>query len=174
MTAGSSFSQITTFIFDMDGVLTDGTLILLPDLYTQARKMHIKDGYALQLAIKKGYKIAIISGSHDEPSQSRLKGLGIADISMGVKDKKTKLLSYMQSKGLKKEELLYMGDDIPDLEAMLEVGLPSCPADAVAEIKAISTFVSSYAGGTGCVREVIEKVMRARGDWQWLPGVSSI
>ena len=174
MKAGSEFAQITTFIFDMDGVLTDGTLILFPDLYTQARTMHIKDGYALQLAIKKGYRIKIISGSISEPAQSRLEYLGVTDVSMGVKDKKKLLLSYMSAKGLAKEEILYMGDDIPDLEAMMEVGLPCCPSDAAMDIISIASYITSASGGKGCVREVIEKVLRARGDWAQLPGLSSL
>ena len=174
MAAGSSFSQITSFVFDMDGVLTDGTLILFPDLYTQARKMHIKDGYALQLAIKKGYRVKVISGSMSEPVISRLEDLGVTDVSMGVKDKRAHLLTYMNTNKINKDELLFMGDDIPDLDAMKEAGLPCCPSDAVAEIKEISVFVSSLAGGTGCVREVIEKVMRARGDWQAMEGVRSL
>lgn len=173
MIAGTNFSQITCFVFDMDGVLTDGTLLLLPD-NTQVRKMHIKDGYAIQLAVKKGYKIHVISGSHAEPVRVRLNKLGVTDVSMSVRDKKEHLLSYMKSQGIKKEELLYMGDDIPDLDAMQLAGLPCCPSDAAVEIRSVSSFVSSLAGGTGCVREVIEKVMRARGDWQALEGVSSL
>ena len=174
MSSGLHFSSITTFVFDMDGVLTDGTLLLFPDLTTEARRMHIKDGYALQLAIKKGYKIKIISGSFSEEVKSRLSYLGVKDVSMSVKDKKKMLLEYLEKHQLRKEEVLYMGDDVPDLEVMKEVGLPCCPKDAALDILSTSLFISSYEGGKGCVREVIENVLRARGDWDTHSGLRSL
>lgn len=165
MSSSLNFSAVTTFIFDVDGVLTDGTLILFPDLTTQARTMHIKDGYALQLAIKKGYRVKVISGSFSEEVKARLSYLGVNDVSMSVKDKRTMLLEYMKKHQLQKEEVLYMGDDVPDLEAMKEAGLPTCPKDAALDILSCSLFISSFEGGKGCVREVIENVLRARGHW---------
>ncbi|MFZ9695864.1 MAG: KdsC family phosphatase [Chitinophagaceae bacterium] len=174
MPSSLNFSAITTFVLDVDGVLTDGTLLLFPDLITRARSMHIKDGYALQLAVKKGYRIKVISGSFSEEVKSRLVDLGVKDVSMSVKDKRTMLLEYMQNHQLRKEEVLYMGDDVPDLEAMQESGLPTCPKDAALDIINCSTFISSYEGGKGCVREVIENVLRARGDWDTHAGVGSL
>lgn len=174
MSSGLHFSSITTFVFDMDGVLTDGTLLLFPDLTTEARRMHIKDGYALQLAIKKGYKIKIISGSFSEEVKLRLSYLGVKDVSMSVKDKRKMLLEYLEKHQLRKEEVLYMGDDVPDLEVMKEVGLPCCPKDAALDILSTSLFISSYEGGKGCVREVIENVLRARGDWDIQSGLRSL
>lgn len=159
------FKKVTTFIFDMDGVLTDGTLLLIKG-DEWLRKMHIRDGYALQHAGKKGYRIAILSGSISLPVKKRLKLLGIRDVFMEVADKKTRLEKYMKKHGLEPDEILYMGDDIPDLESMQVVGLPCCPADAAPELKLYSKYISSYRGGKGCVRDVIEKVLQLRGDWQ--------
>jgi 3-deoxy-D-manno-octulosonate 8-phosphate phosphatase (KDO 8-P phosphatase) len=158
------FSQIKTFVFDMDGVLTDGSLIILPG-NEYIRTMNIKDGYALQLAVKKGYNVVVISGSISKPSAERLEYLGVRNVFMKVKDKEEVLAQFLLSNHLKWEETLFMGDDIPDLEVMKLVGLAACPADAVTEIKAISTFISSINGGKGCVREVIEKVLKLKNDW---------
>jgi 3-deoxy-D-manno-octulosonate 8-phosphate phosphatase (KDO 8-P phosphatase) len=160
----SLFKPITTFVFDVDGVLTDGTVQLLPN-GEQSRKMSIKDGYALQLAIKKGYRIAIISGGRSESVVSRLQGLGIKDIYTGITDKQEKLQDYVFEHDLRWEEVIFMGDDIPDYRAMQMVGLPVCPADAAPEIKSICRYVSPFTGGTGCVRDVIEKVLKLNGHW---------
>ena len=160
----SLFKPITTFVFDVDGVLTDGTIQLLPN-GEQSRKMNIKDGYALQLAVKKGYRIAIISGGRSESVVSRLQGLGIKDIYTGITDKQEKLQDYVFENDLQWEQVIFMGDDIPDYRAMQLVGLPVCPADAVPEIKSISRYISPIAGGNGCVREVIEKVLKLNGHW---------
>ncbi len=167
-----SFTPITTFVFDMDGVLTDGTLQILSD-QLPLRQMHIKDGYALQLAIKKGYKIFVISGSDSPPVKERLRKLGVESVFMNVVDKKALLKRMIVEQGLSNQEVLYMGDDIPDFAVMLEVGLPTCPADAVDEIKEISSYISSYNGGYGCVRDVIEQVLKARRDWSHIESVSS-
>lgn len=173
MSSSINFSAITTFVFDMDGVLTDGTLLLFPDLQTQARSMHIKDGYALQLAIKKGYRVKVISGSFSEEVKQRLSYLGVEDVSLSVKDKRRMLLAYMEQHQLQKGEVLYMGDDVPDLDAMKEVGMPCCPKDAAIDILTQALFVSTYEGGKGCVREVIENVLRARDDWDTTSGLPS-
>jgi 3-deoxy-D-manno-octulosonate 8-phosphate phosphatase (KDO 8-P phosphatase) len=158
------FKPITTFVFDVDGVLTDGTVQLLPN-GEQSRKMSIRDGYALQLAIKKGYRIAIISGGRSESVVSRLQGLGIKDIYTGITDKQEKLQDYVFEHDLRWEEVIFMGDDIPDYRAMQLVGLPVCPADAAPEIKSICRYVSPINGGMGCVREIIEKVLKLNDHW---------
>jgi 3-deoxy-D-manno-octulosonate 8-phosphate phosphatase (KDO 8-P phosphatase) len=160
----NKFKHITTFIFDVDGVLTDGTLLVLPD-GVMARRMNIKDGYALQLAIKKGYRVAIISGGISDDVHNRFTKLGLKDIWMGVTDKATVLQQYMQQNKLTADEVLYMGDDIPDLQVMKLTGLPCCPADAVQEIQEVSIYISHIKGGDGCVRDVIEKTMKLRGNW---------
>jgi 3-deoxy-D-manno-octulosonate 8-phosphate phosphatase (KDO 8-P phosphatase) len=160
----SLFKPISTFVFDVDGVLTDGTVQLLPN-GEQSRKMNIRDGYALQLAIKKGYRIAIISGGRSESVVSRLQGLGIKDIYTGVLDKQEKLQDYVFENDLRWEEIIFMGDDIPDYRAMQLVGLPVCPADAAPEIKSICRYVSPVNGGNGCVREIIEKVLKLNDHW---------
>ena len=158
------FNHITTFVFDVDGVLTDGTLLVLPN-GVMARKMNIRDGYALQLAVKRGYHVAIISGGNAPEVVDRLQKLGITDIWMGVEDKAAVLQQLMAQYQLGKEAVLYMGDDIPDLQVMGLAGLPCCPSDAVQEIKEIAEYISHLKGGEGCGRDVIEKVMRLRGNW---------
>jgi 3-deoxy-D-manno-octulosonate 8-phosphate phosphatase (KDO 8-P phosphatase) len=166
------FAKIKCFVFDVDGVLTDGGLLLLED-GQMARTMNIKDGYALQLAIKKGYRVLIISGGDSEPVKQRLERLGVLDVFLKVENKKQLLLDYLQKNKIDRNELLYMGDDIPDYEVMKEAGLPCCPADAVAEIKQIAAYISSLNGGAGCAREVIEKVLKQRGDWELITGTAS-
>lgn len=158
------FKNITTFVFDVDGVLTDGNLLVLPD-GLMARRMNIKDGYALQLAIKKGYRVVIISGGASDQVRGRLLRLGVKDVWMQVEDKTSVLENFMKEAKLKPVEVLYMGDDIPDYDVMRSAGLPCCPADAAVEIKQISRYISPLAGGTGCARDVIEKVLKLRGDW---------
>jgi 3-deoxy-D-manno-octulosonate 8-phosphate phosphatase (KDO 8-P phosphatase) len=160
----SQFKLITTLVFDVDGVLTDGTLLILPD-GLMARGMNIRDGYALQLAIKKGYRVWVISGGNSPEVKDRLFKLGVKETWMQVTDKAGLLRELMQKEGIDKEQVLYMGDDIPDLQVMQLAGLPCCPVDAVEEIKAVSVYISHIAGGKGCAREVIEKVMKLRGDW---------
>ena len=159
-----NFKTIKTFVFDVDGVLTDGTLLILND-GQQARTMNIKDGYALQLAVKKGYRVVIISGGKDDAVKQRLDKLGIKDCFLNVDNKKETLLAYVEVHKLKWDEILFMGDDIPDHASMQLTGLPCCPADAVAEIKQISQYISPVAGGKGCARDVIEKVLKLNGHW---------
>lgn len=166
------FKKITTFIFDVDGVLTDGKLLLL-DNGTQARSMNVKDGYAMQLAIKSGYRIFIVSGSQSEPVRERLEKLGISEIRMSVSDKKSLVEEYIKNHLLDTEEVLYMGDDIPDLPVLSVAGLPCCPADAANEIKKASVYISSISGGAGCVRDVIEKVLKLNDHWNYDPEVAS-
>lgn len=158
------FKHINTFVFDVDGVLTDGNLLVLPG-GVMARTMNIKDGYALQLAVKKGYHVLVISGGNSPEVKDRLEKLGVTHVWMQVSDKPAVLKEYMQQHQLAAETVLYMGDDIPDLQVIQLAGLPCCPADAVQEIKEKSVYISHLTGGTGCVRDVIEKVMKLRGDW---------
>lgn len=159
-----SLKLVTTFVFDVDGVLTDGSLTLLPG-GIMARRMNVKDGYALQLAIKRGYNIAIISGGYSDEVTDRLNKLGISNVFMKVTNKVAVLSNYLQQQKLSPGELLYMGDDIPDIDAMKMVRIASCPLDAVPEVKDISTYISPVIGGSGCVRDVIEKVLKLRGHW---------
>ena len=158
------FKNIKLFVLDVDGVLTDGSLLIL-DEGQMARRMNIKDGYALQLAIKKNYRILIISGGHSEAVKMRLEKLGVTDIFMGILDKKEILLKYVTGHNITWPQVMYMGDDIPDLIPMQMVGLACCPADAAAEIKGVSHYISHLGGGRGCVRDVIEKVLKLNGDW---------
>ena len=161
------FKHITTFVFDVDGVLTDGTLFVLPD-GLMARRMNIKDGFALKEAVNAGYKIVIISGGNSDSVRNRLSNLGIENIFLGVENKKKILDEVIQANKLSKKNILYMGDDLPDFEVMCNSGVPCCPADAVPEIKEISIYVSPVNGGEGCVRDVIEQVMRVHGKWPLL------
>ena len=165
-------NDITTFVFDVDGVLTDGTLFLFPG-GEMVRRMNIKDGYALQLAVKKDYHVLIISGGFSELVKERLEKLGVSKVFMRVHDKKQVLLEYMAEQGLTKEQVLFMGDDIPDLEVMELAGVACCPADACTEVKEISHYISALDGGMGCGRDVIEKVMKLQGNWQHTNAVVS-
>jgi len=148
----TALEKIKCFVFDVDGVLTNGTLIVMPN-GVMVRTMNIKDGYAIQLAIKKGYKVWIISGGYSEEVQDRLEKLGVEEVHMKIKDKKQLL------------EMLYMGDDMPDFEAMQVVGIAACPADACFDIKNIASYKAIAKGGEGCAREVIEKVLKLNGHW---------
>ncbi len=158
-------NDITTFIFDVDGVLTDGTISVLTS-GEMLRTMNIKDGYALKTAVNKGYNICIISGGSNEGVRIRLQGLGIKDIFLGSHNKIEQLNSYLAQNNTKLENVLYMGDDIPDFPVMKLVGLPCCPQDAVPEIKVISKYISHKNGGQGAVRDVIEQVLKVQDNWQ--------
>lgn len=158
------FKHITCFVFDVDGVLTDGSLLVLPE-GVMARRMNVRDGYALQLAIKKGYRVIIISGGSSREVTDRLTNLGITDIWMQTSNKAAVLAGLLNKYALSKESVIFMGDDIPDLAVMGMVGLPCCPADAAQEIREKSIYISHRNGGEGCARDVIEKVLKLRGDW---------
>ena len=166
------FKPITTFIFDVDGVLTDGTLLLLEN-GVQARRMSIKDGFALQMALKNGFRVQIISGGNSPEVKDRLEKLGVKDIAMSVLNKKAFLEELISTNQLKKEELLYMGDDLPDIPAMSVVGLPCCPADAVNEVKEAAQYISPFNGGDACARDVIEKVLKLNDKWEYRVDVTS-
>lgn len=156
--------QITTLIFDVDGVLTNGDIIA-SDSGEYLRTFNIKDGYALQLAVKKGYHVCIISGGKGEAMLKRFEGLGINNIFLGVSDKVEVYNRLCADYNIAAAEILYMGDDIPDLKIMKLVGLATCPADAVPEIKAVSQYISPYTGGRTAVRDIIEKVLKVQGKW---------
>ena len=158
------FKHITTFVFDIDGVLTDGSLFVLPH-GLMARRMNIRDGYALQLAVKKGYQVVVISGGHSPEVKERLLKLGVTAVWMQVENKSIILHDFMLKHKLTQSSVLYMGDDIPDLQVMQLAGLPCCPADAAQEIREKSLYISHLKGGEGCARDVIEKTMKLRGDW---------
>ncbi len=160
----AEFKKITTFIFDIDGVLTDSTVLLLEG-GSQSRRMNIKDGLGLQMAIKNGFSVMAISGSFSEPVTQRLQKLGIGDVYMSVLNKKKFVEELRAKNNLQWEEILYMADDLPDLALMKMVGLPCCPADAVPEILELSKYISPVNGGFGCVRDVIEKVLRVQDKW---------
>lgn len=160
----NQLKRITTFVFDVDGVLTDGG-VFVTDTGDHFRQFNIKDGYALQLAVKCGYHVCAISGANAESIRVRLNGLGIKDAFIGCKNKVDLFNTYLANHNIDPATVLFMGDDIPDLKVMQLAGLPVCPADAAEEIKAISTYISPVAGGKGCVRDVIEKVMKVQGKW---------
>ncbi len=157
-------AKIKVFIFDVDGVLTDGKVLLLPS-GEQVRQMNTRDGYAIRLAMKKGYKVAIISGGNSDAVRSRMKYLGVYDIYLGCDNKIEALDDLIFSYDLKQEELLFMGDDLPDWEIMQKVALPACPQDAATEIKNISKYISPIKGGQGCVREIIEQCLKIQNNW---------
>lgn len=156
--------DITTFVFDVDGVFTDGS-VLVDNSGELLRTMNVKDGYALKTALTKGYKVCIITGGTNEGVRKRLMGLGVTDIYMGSHFKIKTLNDYLDIHKIDLKNILYMGDDIPDIPPMQVVGLATCPQDAVPEVKAVSTYISHKVGGTGCVRDVIEQVLKVRGDW---------
>lgn len=157
-------TKIRAIAFDVDGVLSSSTVELASD-GQPARTVNIKDGYALQLAAKSGLQLAIITGGQSEAVKKRYEKLGITDIYMGVAVKIKTFQAWLASHGLAADEVAFMGDDIPDYEVMKACGCPCCPADAAAEIKDISTYISPRQGGDGCVRDVVEQILRAQGKW---------
>lgn len=160
----AEFSEINTFIFDVDGVLTDGCVIAY-ETGEQSRRFYVKDGYAIEKALLAGYHIVVISGGQQESVRKRLNFLGIKDVFLGVKDKVEVFNEYTKTRHIDPATILYMGDDIPDYHVMQLVGLPTCPQDSSPEIKAISNYISHKNGGKGAVRDVIEQVMKVQGKW---------
>ena len=157
--------QISTFIFDVDGVLTDGTVTIFPN-GELIRTMNIKDGYALKTAVNMGYNVCIISGGTNPAVKSRLQALGITDIYLGAHHKIEQMNEYMDIYNIDPSNVLYMGDDIPDIPVMKICGLAACPKDAVPEVQHISGYISQKKGGKGCVRDVIEQVLKVQDKWQ--------
>lgn len=160
----SQLPSINTFIFDVDGVLTNGQ-ILVTEEGQLLRSMNIKDGYALKLAVEKGYHVCIISGGKSEGVKIRLEKLGIKEVFIGVGNKVKVFEDFITKYNIDLNTIVYMGDDMPDLEVMQKVGIPCCPEDAVPEIKQLSTYISPFKGGEGCVRDIVEKVLKVRGHW---------
>ena len=157
-------NDITTFVLDVDGVLTDSS-VHITSTGEMLRTMNIRDGYAMKAAVESGYHVCIISGGSNEGVRIRLQNLGITAIYLAASDKVETLHEYCAKYRIDKSQILYMGDDIPDYHVMQVVGLPACPQDAAPEIKALSKYVSHKNGGRGAVRDVIEQVMRVQGKW---------
>jgi 3-deoxy-D-manno-octulosonate 8-phosphate phosphatase (KDO 8-P phosphatase) len=160
----AKFSQVKAFAFDVDGVLTNGNVWLHPG-GEYVRMMNIKDGYAIQYSIKAGYPVAIISGGHSRMVKKRFVYLGVKDIYMRSVKKAEAFENFRKKYGIAAENVLYMGDDIPDYDVMMQAGIPVCPADAAEEIKEIAVYISHRQGGEGCVRDIIEQVLRLHGKW---------
>lgn len=156
--------QITTIILDVDGVLTNGFVTIMPN-GELVRTMNIKDGYALKTAVDKGYRVCVISGGTNEGVRKRLANLGIEDIYLGAHQKIEQWELLKEKYNLNPTEVAYMGDDIPDLPVLKKVGLPCCPNDAAPEIQKISKYISYKKGGEGCVRDLLEQIMRVQGKW---------
>ena len=156
--------NIKAFVFDFDGVMTNGSVFTLPDGQTM-RYGNVKDGYAIQYAVKKGYLIALISGAKSDSIIHRMQSLGVQRIYTGCPSKIDTYRKFLAENNLKESEVVCMGDDIPDYEIMSHCGVAACPADAAMEIKAISHYISLYKGGEGCVRDIIEQTLRLHGKW---------
>ncbi len=157
-------AKVRALVFDVDGVLSSSMLYVYPGGELM-RSMNIKDGYAIQYAVRKGYSVAIISGGNSGAIKKRFRRLGVRDIYLKSHNKKKDLEDFLSRRKLSHEQVLYMGDDLPDYEVMNAVGYPACPADAVEEIKVISKYISDKHGGDGCVRDVIEQVLRLQEKW---------
>lgn len=156
--------QVKAFVFDVDGVLSSD-VSPLNEVGEPMRTANIKDGYAIRTALLAGYPVAIISGARNENIRKRYHKLGIEYIYLGSTDKLENLKEFIQKSGILSEQILYMGDDLPDYQVMTRIGVPTCPNDAVTEIKSVSKYISDRKGGEGCVRDVIEQVLRAQGNW---------
>lgn len=156
--------NVKAFAFDVDGVFTDGMVVIHPS-GELLRTSNTRDGYAVNKAIQHGFPVAIISGGKSESVRERFRGLGVTDIYLGATDKVEALEDYRFKYGLELSEILYMGDDLPDFEVMKRVDFATCPADAATEIIEISSYISNFGGGKGCVRDVIEQVLKLKGVW---------
>lgn len=156
--------DISAFVFDVDGVLTNAN-VLVTETGEQLRQFNTKDGYAIQLAVKNGYKVAVITGAKSEGVKLRLLGLGVQHIYLNASHKMPLFLDFLGKTGIRKENVVYGGDDLPDQEIMEQVAIAVCPADGVQEIKDISNYISPYNGGSGVARDIIEKVLKVQGKW---------
>jgi 3-deoxy-D-manno-octulosonate 8-phosphate phosphatase (KDO 8-P phosphatase) len=158
-------NKITTLMFDIDGVMTDGKVLVM-DTGEMVRNMNSKDGYGLHLAVVKGYRIVIISGGNNEAVKNALARSGVKDVFINQKDKLACYLWYIKKYSITDEQVMFMGDDLPDHEIMSRVGVAVCPADAATDIKEICNYVSDKKGGEGCVRDIIEQILRVQGKWE--------
>ena len=157
-------ARVDAFVFDVDGVMTDGGIIPTPD-GDFIRRYDAKDGYAVAYAIREGYKVCVISGGRGEMLRRRLEMLGVTRFYLNCMDKTAAIEEFISDYGLNAENMIYMGDDIPDLECMRKVGIPVCPADAAMEVIEASRYVSEFNGGHGAVRDIVEQVLRAQDKW---------
>jgi 3-deoxy-D-manno-octulosonate 8-phosphate phosphatase (KDO 8-P phosphatase) len=160
----ADLGRVKAFVFDIDGVLSKQT-ITMNSFGVPTRTVNFRDGYALQLAAKKGYYVGIISGSNSREYIKRMKNLGILDVHLNSRSKLEQFNSFLKKYSLDRNDVLYMGDDIPDYEVMKHTGIAVCPSDADSEIKKISSYISDHKGGEGCVRDVIEQVLRLHNKW---------
>lgn len=156
--------KVRAFVFDCDGVLTDGSIITLPS-GEALRSYNVKDGFAIALAVKKGYPVSVISGGVGEAMEQRFKRLSITDCYLGCSEKLVALDEFAKKYNLSTDEILYMGDDIPDIEVMRRCGVATAPIDAAVEVRDAAKYISNFKGGKGCVRDVIEQVLKAQNRW---------
>lgn len=156
--------KVKAFIFDVDGVLSNECIVIDKE-GELLRTANTKDGYAIQYAVKKGYPVAIITGGVSDAVEKRYRGLGVENMYMGSKDKIKDFEDFVSKYNLDTDTIMYMGDDLPDFDVMRRIGVPTCPSNAVEQIKAISSYISDKDGGHGCVRDVVEQVLRAHGKW---------
>lgn len=159
-------AKIKAFVFDVDGVLSRGNIMIAED-GSLWRSTNTKDGFAIQFAARQGFPMAIITGGASEGVVTRYKNLGIKHIYLKSKNKWADLEDFMQKTGVKPDEIMYMGDDIPDLSVMKKVRMPVCPKDAVPQVKEVAKYISMFAGGYGCVRDVIEQTLKSQNKWQY-------
>lgn len=160
----TKLAHIELFAFDYDGVFTDGIVLLMPD-GSQVRQASTRDGFAIQWAVKQGLKLALLTGGHEKSVATRLNKLGVEEVLLGCEDKLVSLKSLCEKLQIPLDKVAYMGDDIPDLVAMKEVGLAACPEDAVEEVRNVAHYISPKPGGKGCVRDLLEQAMRLKGLW---------
>lgn len=164
MSYKEKLKDIKAFVFDVDGVFTDGSVYLMPE-GNMCRVMNVLDGYAVVKAIKKGYKIGVITGGDDPSVRHRIGYLGIKDYFAKSHDKLAHFEEFQKKHGLKMSEILCMGDDVPDIKILQHSHIAACPVNAVPEVKAVSHYISPVQGGKGAVRDVIEQVMKVQGTW---------
>lgn len=164
MTYKEKLNHITTFVFDFDGVLTDGKVYLLPP-NEFIRTMNTRDSYAIQYAVKKGYRIVIITGGNNEMVRERMEYLGVKDVFLKASHKLPVYEQFIKDNQLNHDQVLYMGDDLPDYHTIKKAGVGACPNDAVKEVREIADYISPMKGGAGCVRDVIEQTLMAQGKW---------
>ncbi len=158
------YARLTTFMMDLDGVLTDG-YDYCTDEGEVLRGLHVRDGFALQYALRMGYNVCVLSGSKSSGVRARLERLGVTDVYMGVPFKMDVFLQYKTQKSLRGEEIVYIGNDMPDLDVMKQVGLAVAPCDAANDILQVAHYITNVGGGRGCVREIIENVLKLQEKW---------